>query len=172
MGSINPKVEQATRDMLRQAIRGDLEDLAALIKSVGGEAYRQVLGLCLTAAAYVAVDVSSGWPTEADVREIARIIAEREKLIDLSQADVDAYLSDAVLGFRPLEEALGDAEKAATLPLLITGSMLFRFRPEGLTWWEYLDQIWNASLTAETLDLSVTPALLIRARRAKQTRTD
>ena len=46
MPIIDPKVEEPTRDMLGHVIRGELQDLSALMRSVGGERYRQVLGLC------------------------------------------------------------------------------------------------------------------------------
>jgi hypothetical protein len=167
MPIIDPRVEKPTRDMLGHAIRGELPELAALIESVGGEQYRHVLGLCLTAAAYIAVDVSGRWPTDADVREIARLVAERETEVQLDQTDVYDYLSRAVLNFQPLPEALGDDLAAATLPVLITGSMLFIFRPKGGKWWDYLDQIWSAYETAETVDVSVLPALQVRARMLK-----
>jgi hypothetical protein len=170
MPIIDPKVEEPTRDMLGHAIRGELQDLAALIQSVGGERYRQALGLCLTAAAYVAVDVSGRWPTDADVREIARVAVEQETEVQLDQADVYDYLSGAALGFKPLPEALGDDMAAATLPVLITGSMLFTFKPKGQERWDYLDQIWSAYETAETVDASVLPALQVRVRMLKAIR--
>jgi len=167
MPIIDPKVEESTRDMLGHAIRGELQDLSTLIQSVGGEQYRYVLGLCLTAAAYIAVDVSARWPTDADVREIARLVAERETEAKLDQADVYDYLSKVVLDFQPLPEALGDDVAAATLPVLVTGSMLFIFRPKDRKWWDYLDQIWSAYEAAESLDVSVLPALQVRAHMLK-----
>jgi hypothetical protein len=69
------------------------------------------------------------------------------------------YLSGAALAFEPLAETLGSDLAAATLPVLITGSMLFTFRPRGKEWWEYLDQIWDATMTAENLDDPVLPAV-------------
>jgi hypothetical protein len=161
---IDPTVEEPTRDMLGHAIRGEMEDLSALIQSVGNERYRSALGLCLTAAAYIAVDVSGRWPTDADAHEIARLVAERGTAVKLNQADVYDYLSGAALGFGSLPEVLGDQVAAATLPLLITGSLLFTFRPDGQKWWDYLDQIWAAYETADGLNDSVLPALQVRYR--------
>lgn len=166
MPTIDPRVEEPTRDMLGHAIRGEMQGLAALIQSAS-EQYRQVLGLCLIAAAYVAVDVSGRWPTDADVREIARVVAERETQVQLDQADVYGYLSGAALGFKSLPEALGGDVAAATLPVLITGSMLFTFKPRGQEWWDYLDQIWHAYETADSVDASVLPALQVRVRMLK-----
>jgi hypothetical protein len=167
MQVIDPKVEKPARDMLGHAIRGELQDLAVLIQAVGGETYRHVLALCLTAAAYIATDVSGRWPTDADVREIARRVASKETAFELNEEDVYAYVSRAALGFGPLGEAFGNVEKAAALPVLITGSMLFRFRPRGQDQWDYLDQIWNATLAAENLDGSVLPAVQIRIHRTQ-----
>ena len=171
MPIIDPKVEEPTRDMLGHAIRGELQDLASLIQSVGGERYQQALGLCLTAAAYVAVDVSGRWPTDADAREIARVVVEHESEVQLEQADVYDYLSGAALGFKPLPEALGDDVAAATLPVLITGSMLFTFKPKGQEWWDYLDQIWSAYELAETVNVSLLPALQVRVQMIKEMKT-
>ena len=168
MPIIDPKVEEPTRDMLGHAIRGELQDLASLIQSVGDERYKQALGLCLLAAAYVAVDVSGRWPTDADVHEIARQVSERGTEIKLDEADVYDYLSGAALGFRPLTEVFGDDVAAVTLPLLITGSMVFMFRPQGQKWWDYLDQIWSAYEAAETAGVSALPALQVRARMLKE----
>jgi len=166
--TIDPKVEEPTRDMLGHAIRGELQELSTLVQSVGNERFKQVLGLCLRAAAYVAVDVSGRWPIDADVREIARLTAEGGTAIKLDEADVYDYLSGSALGFKPLPEALGDEMAAYTLPLVITGSLLFTFRPEGQDWWDYLDQIWSAYEKAETVDVSVLPALQVRARMLKE----
>jgi hypothetical protein len=41
------------------------------------------------------------------------------------------------------------------------------FRPKGQKWWDYLDQIWSAYETAETVNVSVLPALQVRARMLK-----
>jgi hypothetical protein len=170
MPIIDPRTEEPARDMLGHAIRGETQGLSTLIRAVGDERYRQVLGLCLIAAAYVAVDVTGRWPTDADVREIARLASERGTEIPLDQEDVYDYLSGAALGFNSLPQALGDDLAAAPLPIFITGTLLFAFRPEGKKWWDYLDQIWAAYEQAETLDLAVLPALQVRSRMTKQAR--
>ena len=167
MPIIDPRTEEPTRDMLGHAIRGEMQELSALIHSVGDERYRRVLGLCVIAAAYVAVDVAGRWPTDADVREIARLVSQSGTEIPLDEADVYDYLSEAALGFKPLPQAMGDDMAAATLPLFVTGTLLFAYRPEGKKWWDYLDQIWSAYEKAEALDVSVLPALQVRARMIK-----
>jgi hypothetical protein len=170
MPIIDPKVEEPTRDMLGYAIRGELPELAAAIGLASGERYRRILAMFLTVAAYIAVDVSGRWPTDADVREIARFVAGHPTRVHLDEADVYDYLSGSVLGFRPLPEALGE-DAPATGPALITGSMLFTFRPKGRKWWDYLDQIWAGYETAESLDSSVLPALQVRSRMVAEVRS-
>lgn len=170
MPIIDPRVEEPTRVMLGHAIRGDLPELTAAIDSAGGR-YRRVLGLLLTAAAYIVVDVSGRWPTDADVREIARFTAGHPASVHLDETRVYDYLSGAALGFRPLPGAFGDDLDEAALPALITGSMLFTFRPKGRRWWDYWRQIWRAYETAEGLDVSVLPALQVRSRMTEEAKT-
>lgn len=167
MPIIDPKVEEPTRKMLGHAIRGETQDLSALILSVGTQRYRRVIELCLLASAYIAADASGRWPTGADVREIARLVHERGIAIKLDQDDVYDYLSGAALGFQSLPEALHSDMAAAILPVLVTGNMLFTFRPDGQKWWDYLDQIWGAYEKAEAVDVSVLPALQVRAKMLK-----
>ena len=162
---IDPKVEIPTREMLGHAIRGELQELATVIHAAGNETYRQSIALCLLAAGYVAVDVCKRWPTDADIHEIARNAAEAEDRVDLAESDFYDYLSGAVLGDKPLDQALGTMEAAATLPVLLTGSLVATFRPRGQKWWDYLDTIWNAASAAEHIDLWVLPALTLRAHR-------
>jgi hypothetical protein len=103
---IDPEVERPAREMLGQAISGELDELESLIQSIGGDQYGRVLGMCLAAAAYVAVDVSGRWPTDADLREIARLVEEHDVELLLDRVDVYHYLADAALGFQRLSEAL------------------------------------------------------------------
>lgn len=164
---ISPRVEKHAREMLELAVHGELRDLASLIQAVGDEAYREAIGMCVYAAAYVAVDVSGRWPTGADVREIARVLTAEETTYPLDQGEVRDYLGGAALGFTELDQALGSMEAAATVPVLITASLLRRFAPREREWFEYLDEIWDAYLTAEALAEPVLPAVYIRLRRSQ-----
>jgi hypothetical protein len=166
---IEPKVEKPTRDMLGHAIRGEVDDLATLIHAVGGDIYRESIGMCLAVCAYISIDISGRWPTDADVHQIAHNTAENETRLNLPETDIRNYLSRAVLGFEPFDRALGAVEAAASLPVIVTGSMLFIFRPRGQDWWDYLDTIEAALEAAERTDLSVLPALTLRARRPPAT---
>jgi hypothetical protein len=165
MHTLDPASGEPIREMLGHSIRGEFEELGALIQSGSNEGYRQVLGSCLGVAAYIAVDVCERWPTDADVREIARIVAERETELELEQEEVYDYLSGAALGFKPLTEVLGSEPVAFILPLIVTGSMLFTYRPKGMKWWDYLDLIWMSYEKADTLNVSVVlPAVQVRAK--------
>jgi hypothetical protein len=163
---IDPKIEKPTREMLGYAIRGELGDLATTVQAAGDEIYAGSLALCHTAAGYIAIDVTGmRWPTDANLRKIAGNVANAETRLELHESDIYEYLSRAVLGSERPDEVFPSAEAAFTLPVLITASMLFTFRPQGQKWWEYLDSIWAATETALAIELSVLPALMFRARR-------
>jgi hypothetical protein len=104
---IVPRTEGPTREMLGHAVRGETQGLSALIESLGDERYRQALGLCLIAAAYIAVDVARRWPADPDVREFARLVSGRGTEIPLDPEDVYDYLSGAALAFKSLTAGHG-----------------------------------------------------------------
>jgi hypothetical protein len=171
---IDPKVEKPTRTMLGHAIRGELDELATVIQAAGNETYLGSIALCLAVAGYIAIDVCRmQWPGDADLREIARHTAETTTKFDLSASDIHDYLARAVLSFERLDQVFPSVESAVTLPVLITGRVLISFCPSDKEWWEYLDLIWNAVNAAAGIDLSVLPALMLRARRppVAETRT-
>lgn len=147
------RVLPVTRNMLAAAVDGDLASLAALVWSVREETYQRALTLCVATAGYVAVDVSRRAPASGDAREIARFDAERENAIRLSEAIARAYATETALGIRPAEATLMDATKAATLTVVMTGRLVFRFRPAGSAWWQYLDHAWETSVAEQVLDL-------------------
>ena len=113
----------------------------------------------------LAIDVSGRWPNDADIREVARSAVDPTTNFELSEPDVYDYLSRAALGAERLDDVFSSLPAAGSLPLLIAARLLVSFRPRGKDWWEYLDQIEAAFETAETIDLSVLPALTLRARR-------
>lgn len=167
MPFIDPEVERPAREILGHAISGELDELDILIQSIGGDQYGRVLGMCLAAAAYVAVDVSGRWPTDADLWEIARLVEEHDVELLFDRVDVYHYLADAALGFQRLSEALDGGAGNAALPVLITATMLFTFCPNDHEWETYLDQIWSAYDTAQNVELSVLPALQVRTQMHK-----
>ena len=168
---IDRKIEQATRTMLGHAIRHELDDLAAVMRTVGNETFVGSIPLCLFASAYIAVDVCERWPTDADVREIAKDAAESVTRLDISEQEIYEYLSRVALGSEKLDDVFS-AEGIATVPLYATANLLLTFCPREKDWWEYLDQIWDAADTAERTSLSVLPALMLRARKESARRDD
>lgn len=161
---IDRKVEQTTRTMLGHAIRHELNDLAALMRTVGNETFIAGIPLCLLASAYIAIDVCERWPIDADVREIAKNAAESVTRLDISEQEIYEYLSRVALGTEKLNDVFSD-EGVATVPLFATANLLLTFCPREQEWWEYLDQIWDAAETAERTSLAVLPALMLRARK-------
>jgi hypothetical protein len=161
---IDRKIEQSTRTMLGHAIRRELDELAELIRTVGNEGVVGSIPLCLFASAYIAIDVSERWPTEADLREIAKSAAESVTGLDITEQEIFEYLSRVALGSERLDDVFS-VDGIATVPLFATANLLLTFRPKEKHWWEYLDQIWDAAETADQLSLSVLPALMLRARK-------
>jgi hypothetical protein len=160
---IDPKIEQPFRKMLGHAIRHELDDLAAVVLAQGSEALLASIPLCLLASAYIAVDVSDRWPTDADLREIAKSAAQSATQLDITEQEIYAYLSRVALGREKLDDVFA-AEGIATVPLFATANLLLTFCPHEKNWFEYLDQIWDATEVADRTSLTVLPALMIRAR--------
>jgi hypothetical protein len=165
---VEPKTEEPTRKMLGHAIRGEIPELGETITAAGDDAFRVSIALCILAAGYLAIDVSARWPTDADVREIARHSAATSSEYELSQQEVYEYISRAALGGELITDVFLEAEAAFLLPVLITGQLLVAFCPKDKEWWEYLDAIWNAINAAEATDLSVLPALMLRFQRPRE----
>jgi hypothetical protein len=161
---IDPKVEQPTRTMLGHAIRHELDELANVIRAVGSEMFAACVPLWVFASAYIAIDVSGRWPTDADMRDIAARAAKSATRLDISEQEIYEYLSRVALGSQRLDEVFSE-EGVATIPLFATANLLLKFGPEEKEWWEYLDQIWDAAEVAERTSLTVLPALMLRARK-------
>jgi hypothetical protein len=162
---IDPKIEQPTRKMLGHAIRHELDELAALIQSEGNEVLFGSIPLCLFVSAYIAIDASDRWPTDADLREIAKLASSQSATeLDITEQEIYAYLSRVALGPEKLDDVFAN-EGLVTIPLYATANLLLGFRPKDKHWWEYLDQVWDAAETAERTSLTVLPALMLRARK-------
>jgi hypothetical protein len=167
---IDPKIEKPARTMLSHVMRGELDDLTTTIHAVGDDTYRNVIALSVAVATYIAIDVSGKlWPTDAAVREIARHTAANTKGYELNESEVYDFLFRTALGAERLDEVFDSAEDAAAIPLMATGAMLVSFCPRDKEWFEYLDVIEAGIEAAERIDLSVLPALMLRARRESST---
>jgi hypothetical protein len=163
---IDPRIEKPARDMLGHAVRGELEQMAGVAQAIGDQRLQECLGLYLRVAAYIAIDVcGQRWPSDADLRKIAKNMAGVQMDFDLQEADVYDYLARAALGFEPLIQVFPEAESAA-VPILATATLLVSYRRNDEDWWEYLEMIEGTLEAAAATDLSVLPALLLRSRRA------
>ena len=168
---IDPKIEKPTRTMLGHAIRHELDELANVIRTLGDETLARGASLCVFVSAYIAVDVSERWPTDADLREIAKHAAQSVTRLDITEQEIYEYLSLVALGSEKLDDVFS-AEGIVTVPLYATANLLLKFGPEEKEWWEYLDQIWEAAETAERTSLTVLPALMLRARQQPASQND
>jgi hypothetical protein len=165
---IDPDIEKPTRDLLGHAIRGELEEMATLVETIGEERYLQCITLCVFIAGYIGIDVSERWPTDADLREIARHAAETTEEFELDASAVFDFLSRVVFGSEQLAAVFPDLAVAGTLPVLATASIIASFRPQEIRdkhWWDYLDVIEGATEAAMTIDPVVLPALMFRTRK-------
>lgn len=159
---IDQKARQPTRKLLGYAIRNELGVLTGSVETEGPDALLGSIPLCLVASAYIAVDASDRWPTDADLRGIAQQSAEAGTQLDIPEQEIYAYLSRVALG----TEKPGDvfsAKGLAMIPLFATANLLVTFCPREKAWGEYLDQIWDAADAAERASLTMLPALILRA---------
>jgi hypothetical protein len=160
-------IEEQTRKLLRHAMRGELEEMGRLAGSLGDERYLDCLRWCVFISGYIGVDVSERWPTDADLREIARHAAETTHKYELDASAVFDFLSRLVFGTETLDEAFPDAKVAATLPVVATARIIVSFRAPDPDkhWYEYLDDIWGGYSVAARLNRAVLPALMFSIRR-------
>jgi hypothetical protein len=166
---IDPSTEKPTRDLLNLAIRGELDAVRQRVYAIGDDRYLECIALCIAIVGYVAVDVTERWPTDADLREIARHASETTEDFELDTSAVFDFLSRVVFGSEKLDRVFPDLAVSTTLPVLATASILASFRPQTMRdkhWWEYLDVIEGASEQATALDPAVLPALMFRVRSA------
>jgi hypothetical protein len=167
MQRIDPDIEKATRDLLAHAIRGELEEMGGTVYAIGDRRYLECISLCIAIVGYIVVDASERWPTDADLREVARHAADSTTKFDLDASMIFDFLSRVVFGSEKLDQVFPDIAASTTLPVLATARILVSFRPQRLRdkeWWDYLDVIEGASEAASGLDPAVLPALLFRVR--------
>jgi hypothetical protein len=155
-----PVVSSPARKLLSHAIRGELEELAPLIRATGNEAYPHILTLFGFACAYICVDVGERLPTEADLRAVARRASGPacEVSLPVTEPEVYEFMSRVVLGGEFVDDVFA-MERAAVVPLFTAANLLSMYCPAGKEWREYLDQIWDSFNAAGKLSAAVLPAL-------------
>lgn len=172
---ISPDVEKPFRKALGHAIRNELEEMRAALLPLTDEQIASCLGLCAIVSGYVAIEVCGRqWPDEDNLRRIAetttRSAYARES--GLAAEDSYAYVKRVALGAEALEEVFSPPADAAALSFVITGHLLAAFCPTGQDWWEFLNRIEEAFEVAQTADLDLLPALMLRARRLTASAAD
>jgi hypothetical protein len=161
---IDPTIEQSARKMLGHAIRHELEDLGSLVRSVGDKKFVAVVDLCVLASGYIAIDVCARWPTDADLRDLARRAEQSVTRLDITKEEIYDFLSRVALGNEMLDDIF-NIEGTGLVPLYTTANLLSKFRPREKDWWEYLDQIWNAVEATARLGPEELPALTLKIRK-------
>jgi hypothetical protein len=165
---IDPAIEKPTRDLLGHAVRGEFDKLTDVIEEIGEGRFLECVSLCVQVSGYIVIDVCGHkWPTDADLREIAQLMADVDMDFDLAKADVYAHLSRVVLGFEPLIELFPEKEKVAAIPVLTTTTLLVSYRTDWKHWWEYLDAIERALEEAAPVSEAAVPAILLLSRRTR-----
>lgn len=148
-----PRIYELTRMMLSHAVRGELDDLDAVIEAERGETCQLVLDQCVAVADCIVNGRSAAWPpSEEDLRLIAAITtgclegpefnkARVNPLATIADSAVYDYLSRGIVGGEFLEDVF-PAGEAAVLALRITAAMLVAFLP-GRPWQGHLELIWR-----------------------------
>ena len=78
----------AAASLIGHALRWELEELAPLIQATGNEVYPHILTLYGFACAYITVDVGERFPTDADLRALARNAADPATELPVTEAEV------------------------------------------------------------------------------------
>ena len=123
--------------------------------------------MCAFVSGYVAIDVCGRqWPIEDNLRRLAEgtTKSNNARAFGLKAQDSYAYVKRVALGGEPLNTVLSPPEDAGTLSFVITGHLLVAFSTAEEEWWEYLNRIEAALEGAQTADLDLLPALMLRAR--------
>lgn len=148
-----PRIYELAQTMRSHAVRGELDDLAAVIRAEQPETCQLVLDQCVVVADCIVNGRSAAWPpSEPDLRMIAAITTSCMEGPEFSEgragppatiADpvVYACLSRAVVRGEFLEDVF-PAGEAAVLAVRITARTLVAFLP-GRPWLGHLELIWR-----------------------------
>lgn len=161
-------LEKPFRDALGHAVRNEFGQMRDVLMRLPDEGVVACLSLCLSVAAYVAIDACGRqWPDEDNLRRLgeATTKSDNARAFGLRAEDSYAYVKRAALRGEQLAVVFPAIEDAVTLSFVITGRLLVSFGPAELHWWEYLNKIEDALEVAAAADLDLLPALMLRARR-------
>ena len=118
---INAKTEKALREAIGSVPRAGAEQIAVPLAVLDERERAEALGLAITVACYVAVDVcGSQWPNQANLRQIAEDLATTSttaERLHLDAGEIYAYLSRTVLRPERLEDVIPDEPQFTRLPV-------------------------------------------------------
>jgi hypothetical protein len=169
-----PRVYELTRSMLDYAVLGELDSLAALIRTQNQETCQLVLDQCAAVADCILGGRSSAWPPhDDDLRMIAAITSSSMENSEYgkSRAKPEAmisdpvaydYLSRVVVRSEGLDNVFPAGDGTA-LAVRITAAMLVAFMP-ARPWQGHLDLIWKLE-TDDGVNLSALHSAQFRNRR-------
>lgn len=172
VGRIPRNIEKPFREALNHAAHQRVGELRALLASLTGEQVAECVRLCAYVAAYTAIDVvSRRWPNDEGVRQMADGTAKSagsDAWPGITPENLYLFLSRCGLGFEEyasvFDGVFSDAADLWMAPFFLTIELVAAFGPEELSIPDFLDVAEEAYETAQQVDLSVLPALMLRSR--------
>lgn len=141
---LNPRAEGPARELFGFAIRAEMDAFDRKLKSFRDDTtLQEALALAVAVSRYVVMDSVGGRkPTDAELRDVASMLASIQEGYTLTAAEVHDYLAKAVLGEQTLADALPEGT-AVTLPFVVAGNLLGANAKveDGQQWWDYLEAI-------------------------------
>lgn len=151
------------RQLIERALKNDDDGLIQLIGTA--QEYERVASLAVQSAAHIVIDTCDRWPTDADLKEVARL-AGNSSVKGIGNSDLADYLKRCVFGAEKITGVFGD--KAATVPVTALAALLVSFRPpEGTGWNHYLDIIEAGIEAAEKIRETDLPSIMYRFQTGK-----
>lgn len=166
---IDPDIEKPFRKALGHAARAEAEAMATLLENLSEPQVAGGIDLCAFTAAFTAMDVvGRQWPDEANLRRIAAgtVTGTNARKLGLAEQDVYDFVARISIGLEPIDRVFPEPDRMITLPYYITAHLLVSFGPSEQEWWDFLDRAEAAYEVAQSVDLDVLPALMLRARRS------
>lgn len=140
---IDPKVEEPLRHAYVAVIDENADGIAAAMAPLDVEQSKTCLGYAAFVAGYVMNDVY-GEDADGEAADVMaeRIVADTRRWAAVDdREEVAAFLLACATG--DTEFTGVDTENVSMYSLIVGGTQLAWYSPEGMRWWEYLDQIWN-----------------------------
>ncbi|GAA5198422.1 hypothetical protein GCM10023322_71800 [Rugosimonospora acidiphila] len=141
---IDERIESRVRAAFGAAIGQDGDDLVAALEGLDEQGSQEALGLGLTVVEFVLRDAFGDEPTIAELStEASEMREDLPRLLELvDQSDVVTFLAAVARGDTSLG-GLG-AKDVGWLTFVCGGYLLDTRGLPDQTWWEYLNEIWQA----------------------------